>query len=87
MTYVNVYFSKVISLISNTICIVFYTNWISDLNRQYKSMETDLQTKVNRLEVSVDLLETQLGKSRHKHIQILVLIIGSVCFNQTHALQ
>lgn len=38
-------------------------------------METDLQTKVNRLEVSVDLLETQLGKSRHKHIQILVLII------------
>lgn len=38
---------------------------ISDLNRQYKSMETDLQAKVNGLEVSVDLLETQLGKSRH----------------------
>lgn len=52
-------------MISNTLCIVFYTNWISDLNRQYKSMETDLQTKVNRLEVSVALLETQLGKSKH----------------------
>uniref|UniRef100_A0A672QFB4 Dynein regulatory complex protein 12 n=1 Tax=Sinocyclocheilus grahami TaxID=75366 RepID=A0A672QFB4_SINGR len=38
----------------------------ADLNRQYKSMETDLQTKANRLEVSVDLLEMQLGKSREQ---------------------
>ncbi|XP_065137275.1 dynein regulatory complex protein 12 isoform X1 [Paramisgurnus dabryanus] len=32
------------------------------LNRQYNSMETDLQTKVNRLEEHVDLLQTELGK-------------------------
>ncbi|XP_077064623.1 dynein regulatory complex protein 12 [Siphateles boraxobius] len=38
----------------------------ADLNRQYRSMETDLQTKVNRLEVSVDLLETQLAECQVK---------------------
>lgn len=38
-----------------------------DLNRQYNSMETDLQTKVDRLEVCVDLLQTQLGESNRGH--------------------
>ncbi|ROL53336.1 Coiled-coil domain-containing protein 153 [Anabarilius grahami] len=38
----------------------------ADLNRQYKSMETDLQAKVSRLEVSVDLLETQLAECQVK---------------------
>ncbi|XDV32348.1 hypothetical protein PO909_003197 [Leuciscus waleckii] len=38
----------------------------ADLNRQYRSMETDLQTKMNRLEVSVDLLETQLAECQVK---------------------
>uniref|UniRef100_A0A671LXT0 Dynein regulatory complex protein 12 n=1 Tax=Sinocyclocheilus anshuiensis TaxID=1608454 RepID=A0A671LXT0_9TELE len=38
----------------------------ADLNRQYKSMETDLQTKANRLEVSVDLLEMQLAECQVK---------------------
>ncbi|XP_016380799.1 coiled-coil domain-containing protein 153-like [Sinocyclocheilus rhinocerous] len=36
------------------------------LNRQYKSVETDLQTKANRLEVSVDLLEMQLAECQVK---------------------
>ncbi|XP_056612621.1 coiled-coil domain-containing protein 153 [Triplophysa dalaica] len=35
---------------------------IADLNRQYNSMETDLQTKVDRLEVCVDFLQTQLAE-------------------------
>ncbi|XP_056330430.1 coiled-coil domain-containing protein 153 [Danio aesculapii] len=34
----------------------------ADLNRQYKSMETDLQSKADRLEASVDLLEKQLAE-------------------------
>ncbi|XP_067307864.1 dynein regulatory complex protein 12 [Pseudorasbora parva] len=38
----------------------------ADLNRQYRSLETDLQAKVNRLEVSVDRLDTQLAECQVK---------------------
>uniref|UniRef100_A0A673KNH1 Dynein regulatory complex protein 12 n=1 Tax=Sinocyclocheilus rhinocerous TaxID=307959 RepID=A0A673KNH1_9TELE len=42
------------------------TRMNAHLNRQYKSVETDLQTKANRLEVSVDLLEMQLAECQVK---------------------
>jgi len=45
-------------------------------------METDLQTKVNRLEVSVDLLQAQFGEFS---IFKFLCLSKAVRFNQTHA--